>query len=30
MCKKIRRKANAVGNPASPPLTMFKILFLQR
>ena len=28
--KKIRRKANAVGNPAYPPLAMFKILLLQR
>lgn len=28
--KKIRRKANAVGNPAYPPLVMFKILLLQR
>jgi IS5 family transposase len=30
LCKKIRRKANAVGNPAYPPLAMFKILLLQR
>ncbi len=28
--KKIKRKANAVGNPAYPPLVMFKILLLQR
>ncbi|MCP3663778.1 MAG: IS5 family transposase [Gammaproteobacteria bacterium] len=28
--KKIKRKANAVGNPAYPPLAMFKILLLQR
>ena len=28
--KKIRRKANAVGNPAYPTLVMFKILLLQR
>ena len=30
LCKKIRRKADAVGNPAYPPLAMFKILLLQR
>jgi len=30
LCKKIRRKTNAVGNPAYPPLAMFKILLLQR
>lgn len=28
--KKIRSKTNAVGNPAYPPLVMFKILLLQR
>ena len=28
--KKLRRVANAVGNPAYPPLPMFKILLLQR
>lgn len=28
--KKIKRKANAVGNPAYPALAMFKILLLQR
>ena len=30
LCKKIRHKANAVGNPAYPPLAMFKILLVQR
>jgi len=28
--KKLKRKVNAVGNPAYPPLAMFKILLLQR
>ena len=28
--KKLRRKANAIGNPAYPSLAMFKILLLQR
>jgi IS5 family transposase len=28
--KKLRRKANAIGNPAYPSLPMFKILLLQR
>jgi len=30
LCKRLRGKASAVGNPASPPLAMFKILLLQR
>jgi IS5 family transposase len=30
LTKKLKRKANAVGNPAYPPLPMFKILLLQR
>jgi IS5 family transposase len=28
--QKLKRVANAVGNPAYPPLLMFKILLLQR
>lgn len=30
LVKKLKRVANAVGNPAYPPLPMFKILLLQR
>ncbi|TVM14512.1 hypothetical protein DPQ33_17510 [Oceanidesulfovibrio indonesiensis] len=29
LTKKLKRKANAVGNPAYPPLPMFKVLLLQ-
>jgi len=28
--KKLRRNQDAVGNPAYPPLAMFKVLLLQR
>lgn len=30
LAKKLKRKANAVGNPAYPPLPVFKVLPLQR
>ena len=30
LAKKLRRHADAVGNPAYPPLAMFKVLLLQR